>query len=375
MAFSFRGGIYPEARKDRTSASVIVSNLPQPETVTLPLSQHVGVPCLPLVHVGDRVLEGQKIADCETGLCAPIHASISGTVKAVEPRWHPSGTKVPSVVIENDGTGDVLESTPFLGEISELSSAEILSYAREAGIVGMGGAAFPLHAKLRAALDRNVSTVIINGCECEPYLTADHRAMVEYPRFIIQGVLLVCRCLGVSDAVICVEGNKPDALATMRATAEGTGISVMEVPTKYPQGGERQLIRAVTGREIPPGKLPPDIGCAVFNVDTCASLYRAVFKGQPLTKRVVTVSGSAVMNPANLLVRIGTSYREVFRHCGGFSSLPYKIINGGPMMGTAQHSLEIPVLKNTSSLLAFAEEGGEDSFSEGDACIKNLIML
>lgn len=370
MAFSFRGGIHPDYQKEKTAASVIVSNLPQPETVVIPLSQHIGAPCQPLVKVGDRVKEGQKIGDCESGLFAPIHASISGVVKAVEPRWNVSGVKVLSVVIENDGSDEKIEMEPYAGEIGDLTPDEIIHFAREGGIVGMGGAAFPLHAKLRTAIDRKVTSVIINGCECEPFITADHRAMVEYPRFIVTGAELIRQCLGVDDVVICVENNKPDAVATMRATADGTGIAVLELPTKYPQGGEKQLIRAVTGREVPPGKLPMDIGCAVFNVDTCASLYRAVFRGQPLIKRVVTVSGSAVANPANLLVRIGTSYRELFRACGGFTAEPYKIVTGGPMMGIAQHSLDIPVVKNTSSLLAFAEDGGEEDFPGADTCIR-----
>ncbi len=369
MAFSFRGGIHPDYQKEKTAASVIVSNMPQPEVVIIPMSQHIGAPCQPLVKVGDRVLEGQKIGDFEGGLCAPIHASITGIVKAIEPRWHSSGVKVLSVVIEADGSEEKMEGEMYEGEASDFSPEEIISFAREAGIVGMGGAAFPLHAKLRTALDRKVTTVIINGCECEPFITADHRAMVEYPRFIITGAELIRQCLGVEDVVICVESNKPDALATMRSTADGTGIAVLELPTKYPQGGEKQLIRAVTGREVPPGKLPMDIGCAVFNVDTCASLYRAIYRGQPLIKRVVTVSGSAVENPANLLVRIGTPYRELFRFCG-LNSEPYKIINGGPMMGTAQHSLDIPVIKNTSALLAYSEQGGEEAFPETDVCIR-----
>lgn len=370
MAFSFRGGIHPAYEKQKTAASVIVSNMPQPEVVVIPMSQHIGAPCQPLVKVGDHVLEGQKIGDCQTGLCAPIHSSVSGTVKAIEPRWHNSGVKVLSVVIENDGTDEKAEGEIFEGEVSDLSPDQIISFAREGGVVGMGGAAFPLHAKLRTALERNVNTVIINGCECEPFITADHRAMVEYPRFIVTGAELIRQCLGVDDVVICVESNKPDALATMRSTAEGTGIAVLELPTKYPQGGEKQLIRAVTGREVPPGKLPMDIGCAVFNVDTCASLYRAIFRGQPLTKRVVTVSGSAVANPANLLVRVGTPYRDLFRFCGGFHAEPYKIISGGPMMGIAQHSLDIPVVKNTSCLLAYAERGGEEDFPESQVCIR-----
>ncbi|MDF2684970.1 MAG: electron transport complex, RnfABCDGE type, subunit [Clostridia bacterium] len=367
MAFSFKGGIHPDYNKERTFASPI-EELPEPEEVIIPLLQHIGAICEATVAKGDYVSIGQVIGDSVAPLSCPIHSSISGFVKVVEPRWHPNGIKVNSVVISNDFQDNIHESCqPFQGELDELTTDEIIKYARNSGIVGMGGAAFPLHAKLKAAIDKKIDTIIINGSECEPYITADHRAMIEYPRPIANGIKLIMKCLGRKEATIAIESNKPDALATMRITLENTGISVLELETKYPQGGEKQLIKAVTGREVPPGKLPMDIGCAVFNVDTCASLYRAIIRGIPLIKRVVTVSGAAVINPKNLLVRIGTPYYSLFEYCGGFYEDPYKIISGGPMMGSAQHSLETPVIKNTSALLAFS--GDEEDFVENPTCI------
>lgn len=367
LAFSFRGGIHPNYNKERTYASPI-EELPATAEVVIPLSQHIGAPCVPTVAVGDAVKIGQIIGDSEASLSCPIHSSVSGIVRGISPRWHPSGVRMPAIVIENDfkdERGDSIK--PYEGDLDNLTPAEIIGYARDSGIVGMGGAAFPLHVKLKSAFDKKIEVIIINGSECEPFITADHRAMVEYPRAIVNGAKLIMKCLGKRDAVIAIEDNKPDAIASISVTAEDSGIHVFELNTKYPQGGEKQLIKSVTGREVPPGKLPMDIGCAVFNVDTCASLYRAVTKGRPLTKRICTVSGSAVVNPKNLLVRIGTPYFALFEHCGGFNEEPYKIISGGPMMGTAQHSLDAPVIKNTSALLAFS--GGEESFDENPTCI------
>lgn len=369
MAFSFRGGIHPPYNKDRTFAKDI-EKLPDPAEVIIPMQQHIGAPCTPIVKPGDKVDCGQKIGECPpSSLCCPIHASVSGTVTKVEPRWHPNGTKVLSVVIENDFEDRYSpECVPFEGKPEDLTPEEIIAMAKDAGIVGMGGAAFPLYAKLKTAIDKKVDVLIINGCECEPFITCDHRAMIEYPRPIINGVKLIMQCLGLKNAIIAVEDNKPDAIDAMTLTAENTGITVQPLRTKYPQGGEKQLIKALTGREIPPGKLPMDMGCTVFNVDTCASLDRKISRGVPLIRRVVTVSGEAVNSPKNILAPIGTPYTELFKYCEGFSQTPYKIINGGPMMGSAQHTLEAPVVKNTSALLAFA--GGEESFAENPACIR-----
>lgn len=335
----------------------------------LPLSQHIGAPCIPTVKPGDKVKMGQIIADNPVAMACPIHSPVSGTFKGVIQHWHPSGTRQPTMVIENDGLDTVDETLhPYEGDLDDLTPADIIQFARESGTVGMGGAAFPLHVKLKTAFDKKIETIIINGSECEPFITADHRAMVEYPSTIINGVKLIMKCLNKDTAVVAIESNKPDAIAAMSKAAEDSDIRICELPTKYPQGGEKQLIKAITGREIPPGKLPMDIGCAVFNVDTCASLFRYVSKGRPLTKRVCTVSGSAVNSPANLLVRIGTPYYALFDYCNGFIEDPYKIISGGPMMGTAQHALETPVVKNTSALLAFC--GDEEGFEENPTCIR-----
>ncbi len=368
MAFTFKGGIHPDYNKERTYASPI-EVLPPTEEMYVPLSQHIGAPCIPTVKPGDYVKMGQVIADNTVAMSCPIHSPVSGKFKGVIQHWHPSGTRQATMLIENDGLDTVDETLqPYEDDLDDLTPSDIINYARESGTVGMGGAGFPLHVKLRTALDKKIETIIINGAECEPFITADHRAMVEYPRTIINGVKLIMKCLNKDNAIIAIESNKPDAIATMSHAAEDSDITIVELPTKYPQGGEKQLIKAITGREIPPGKLPMDIGCAVFNVDTCASLYRYITKGRPLIKRVCTVSGSAVRSPKNLLVRIGTPYYALFEHCDGFTDDPYKIISGGPMMGSAQHSIETPVVKNTSALLAFCAD--EEGFEKEPVCIR-----
>lgn len=368
MAHSFKGGIHPRYHKERTRG-LAIEKLPSPRQVILPMRQHIGAPCTPTVNVGDTVTVGQVIGDSDAYMSCPVHASVSGTVCAIEKRWHPNGVKELSVVIDNDGLDTVCPD--FTGaesrSISDITSDEIISLACAAGITGMGGAGFPLHVKLKTALDKRVDTILINGSECEPYITADHRAMVEYPAKIAGGIQILMKCLGLSRAQIGIEDNKPDAIAQMRYACENTGIDVCVLKTKYPQGGEKQLIYAVTGRKVPPGKLPMDVGCAVFNVDTCASLYRAIVKKRPLIKRVVTVSGSAVKDAKNLLVPIGTPYQDLIDFCGGFTQDPYKLISGGPMMGSAQHSLQTPVIKSTSALLAFC--GREETFSDDPVCI------
>ena len=368
LSKTFKGGIHPDYNKERTFARAI-ERLPASDKVIIPLRQHIGAACEPLVRKGDYVKLGQPIGESDASISCPVHASVSGTVKAVEPRWNQNGTRELSVVIENDFEDRRFEECfPREKEMKRLSPEDIVEGARRYGIVGMGGAGFPLHAKLRAAIDSKVDTLIINGAECEPYVTCDHRAMIEYPRYIVGGILLIMRCLGLDGAILAIEKNKPDAINSMKITSEDTGITVAELETKYPQGGEKQLVYALTGREIPPGKLPTDIGCAVFNVDTCASLFRGFDTGLPLYQRVVTVSGDAVKKPKNLLTRIGTPYETLFEYCGGFEKEPYKIICGGPMMGLAQHSLEIPVVKNTSALLAFAE--GNETIEENPICIR-----
>ena len=368
MAFRIRGGIHPAYNKVTAHSPIEV--LPAPAELVIPLSQHIGAPCEPLVAVGDRVLLGQKIGDSQSPVSAPIHSTVSGTVKAIEPRWVPTGLRAPCIVIENDFQDE--KDPSYLDREDEYSldrmTPEIIcSRAREAGIAGMGGAGFPLHYTLSSGLGK-VRHVIINGAECEPYITANHRTMLEYPHLIIGGIRLIMKCYGLDTATVGIEKNKPDAIDVIRAKGADFGIRVEPLPTKYPMGGEKQIIKAISNVEIPGGKLPADYGFAVFNVDTCASLYRAVAKQKPLMKRVVTVSGANVATPKNLLVRIGTPYRALFDACGGFKKEPFKIVSGGPMMGNAQISLDLPVVKNTSALLAYY--GGEESFVDDPVCIR-----
>ncbi len=371
MFSTFKGGIHPDSNKSGTAASPI-EKMPQSPYYIFPLTQHIGAPCTPLVSVGDHVCLGQKLADSESPLSAPIFSSVSGTVTAIEPRYTVSGYKTDSIVIENDFKDTVCDTFLPLPEnktFEEYTSEEIIDIARNAVLVGMGGAAFPTSFKLKCALDKQVDTVIFNGSECEPYITSDHRAMLEYPRFIFGGIKLILKCLHLDKAYIAIEDNKKDAIETMRSFVEGTKIEVKELKTKYPQGGEKQLIRSVLGYEIAPGKLPLDAGVVIFNIDTCAALYRAVYSKLPLTKRIVTVSGEMVTQRKNLLVRLGTPIADVINYCGGLKNGAKKIVIGGPMMGFAQHSLEVPIVKSSSAVLAL-EYDAKKYDSASNNCIR-----
>lgn len=368
MQTTFKGGIHPHVNKDMTHAGPI-ERMPAPPVLIIPMLQHLGAPCQPLVKPGDKVLMGQKIGDSDAPLSCPVHSSVSGVVKSIEPKWHPSGNKVLSVVIENDYEDNQVKTIRHNEkDASDYTPEEIIAIAREAGISGMGGAGFPTHVKLKTALDKKADKLIINGSECEPFITADHRAMIEYPRAIIGGIKLIMNCLGLKEAFIGIEDNKPDAIATMKTVAWDSNIHIVKLKTKYPQGAEKQLIKVIAEKEVPAGKLPMDVGCAVFNVDTCAALYRAAKTGTPVIKRVVTISGSAVNRPQNLLVRLGTPFSDVFDYCNGFTKKPAKIIMGGPMMGLAQHTLEAPVIKGTNGLLAFTAD--EMEIYENPSCIR-----
>lgn len=355
MLSTFKGGIHPESSK-LTAASPI-EKMPPSKYYIFPLSQHIGAPCKPLVNVNDNVLVGQRIADSDSPLSAPIFSSVSGKVVAIEPRNSIYGLKVMSIVIENDYrdsfTKDLLP-LPEGKSVNEYTSEEIVQIARDAGLVGMGGAAFPTALKLKSALEKGVHTVIFNGSECEPYITSDHRAMLEYPRFIFGGIKLILKCLHLDKAYVAIEDNKKDAIDTMKSFLENSSIEVKELKTKYPQGGEKQLIRSVLGYEIAPGKLPLDDGIVIFNIDTCAALYRAVASGLPLTKRIVTASGDMMKTKKNLLVRLGTPVSDIIEHCGGLKKSDVKIVIGGPMMGFAQHSTDVPIIKSSSAVLALS---------------------
>ena len=351
MSRWFFGGVHPKGHKELTCDKPFVPL--HPKTVTIAMNQHIGAPCKPLVAAGDRVALGQKIGDAQ-GLCVPVHASVSGTVVAVDLRPYPGGTNVLSVVIENDGRDTLCAQIRPRENVASLTSEELISIIREAGIAGMGGAAFPTHVKISSGLGK-VDTVIVNGAECEPYITSDDRLMRETPERVIGGLEIITKILEPKRVAIGIEANKPEALAAIKAAA-GEKAEVRALRVRYPQGAEKQLIQAVTGRCVPPGGLPAAVGCAVFNAATCAAIYDAVYKGMPLVRRGVTVSGSAVKEPANFLVPIGTAFEDLVEAAGGFAKEPYKILCGGPMMGIAQHTLEASTIKGCNALTCFSQE-------------------
>lgn len=349
--FTFKGGIHPPHHKEKTE-SLPIENALDPKIVVIPLSQHIGAPCDPLVAVGDYVKVGQKIGESKAFVSAPVHSSVSGTVKKIGLHQTPGGSKVNCITIESDGLFNVHESVQPKGDIDKLTREEILSIIKEAGITGMGGAGFPTHVKLTPPKDKPVDTFLVNAAECEPYLTADHRIMLEKADNILVGIKAVMKALGVSKCYVAIENNKPDAIEVMQKTVEGIeGVEVAVLETKYPQGDEKRIINAITGRVVPSGGLPSDVGCVVDNIGTVATIGNVFLTGMPLIQRVTTVTGSAVTNPKNLYIRIGTLFTDVIEQCGGFSEEPGKVINGGPMMGIAQYTTEVPVIKGTSGIL------------------------
>ena len=354
MAFSFFGGVHPNDNKTY-ARDVAVKEFPAPNLVVIPMSQHIGAPCKPLVKKGDLVTMGQKIGDNQ-GLCVPVHASVSGKVKAVEAKPHSSGTTMMSVVIENDHQNTLCEDIKprTQAEVDALSAEELISIIREAGIVGMGGASFPTHVKLSGGIGK-VDTVIVNAGECEPYITSDDRLCREMPEKLISGLLVIMKIFGLKEGHIGIEDNKPEAIQALRANVGGTGVIVDALPAMYPQGAEKQLIQAITGRQVPSGGLPAAVGCAVFNAATCKAIHDAVYEGMPLIKRIVTVSGDILMEPKNLMVPIGTSYNDLIEACG-LAENPYKVLNGGPMMGAAQYDLSVPTVKACNAVTVLGKK-------------------
>ena len=354
MAYTFRGGIH--AAEHKNTAHTRVTELPPPREVRILLSQHIGAPCRPLVAVGDEVLRGQMIGDVTGGLGCPVHSSVSGRVKAIVPMRNAMGAAVEAVVIENDGQGRNDPSITYSNRnLAETSPEEIIEIVRRAGISGMGGASFPTYAKISSAIGR-VDTMIINAAECEPFITANNRLINEHPEAVVSGARVLLHALGLKQGLIAIEDNKPHSIAILSGlTAESDDLRVCVMKTKYPQGDERQLIFALTGRELPPGKLPADVGCVVFNAETAASVYRAFNSNMPLIERIVTVDGDCVREPKNLMVPIGTPIRELIDFCGGLTKTPKTVINGGPMMGFAQWDIDAPVTKGTSAILVFSE--------------------
>ena len=356
----FFGGVHPRYNKEM-STQVKTFRTITPKEVVIPLQQHIGVPCTALVQVGERVLRGQMIGDGE-GLCVPVHASVSGTVTAIEQRPHPTLGSCMAIVIENDFQD---ETVP--GVIAE-SKEDIVKAIHNAGMIGMGGAAFPGDVKALSSMG-NVDTIIANGCECEPYITADDSLLRTNPEHVLEGMLIMQELLETKRLVLAVEDNKAEAIAKIQSLLpEYSNVELAVLPTRYPQGAEKMLIKSVTGREVPSGKLPANVGCIVFNVSTFAAIYRAVKLGVPLTRRIVTLSGEAIAEPQNFMVRIGTSFKELIEAAGGLNDRTERVISGGPMCGVAQTNLDVPVVKATNSILCLEKD--KNGAAENPVCLR-----
>lgn len=373
MPRSFFGGVHPKGHKELSRDAALT--VFQPKLVSIAMSQHIGAPCKPLVAVGQRVTVGQKVGD-GTGLCAPVHASVSGTVVAVEERPHPGGTQVLSVVIENDGRDDLSPDIHPRESIGELDAQALIDILREAGITGMGGAGFPTYFKLSSGLGK-VDTVIVNGAECEPYITADDRLMRQTPERVMGGLRIIRKILQPERTAIGIEANKPEAIEAMRAVLE-EGVELLPLRVRYPQGAEKQLIQSVTGRCVPPGGLPGAVGCAVFNAATCAAIYDAVYAGMPLVRRAVTVTGGAIAHPGNFIAPIGTPFSELIEAAGGFACTPYKILCGGPMMGLAQYTIDAMTIKGCNAITCLSEKDRRGQAAQHcircGKCVENCPM-
>ena len=359
MAFSFFGGVHPKENK-WYACDKETQVFPEPDILVIPMSQHIGAPCKPLVKKGDLVTVGQKIGDNQ-GLCVPVHASVSGKVKAVEAKAHTNGSTVMSVVIENDHLGTLCEDIKprTQEEVDALSVEDLINIIHEGGIVGMGGATFPTHVKLSGGIGK-VDTVIVNAGECEPFITSDDRLCREAPEKVISGLKIVMKIFGLKEGHIGIEDNKPEAVKALNANlCKEDGIIVDVLPAKYPQGAEKQLIYAVTGREVPSGGLPAAVGCAVFNAATVKAIHDVVYEGMPLIKRIVTVSGDILMEPKNLLVPIGTAFNDLIEACG-YAENPYKVLSGGPMMGAAQYDLSVPTIKGVNAITVLGKNNKYD---------------
>ncbi|MGD8999459.1 MAG: electron transport complex subunit RsxC [Granulosicoccaceae bacterium] len=355
--FNIRGGVHPASRKEATT-SLLIKTLPMPERLYIPLQQHIGAPAEPVVRRGDRVLKGQLLAQNQGLISAPVHAPTSGTILKIakHPAPHPSGLPVRTIILEADGKDEWLPLPEPVDPFS-LSSAEIADKVAAAGIVGMGGATFPSAVKLGLGERYDLHTLVINGSECEPYLTCDDRLMQEQAESIVEGIRIMMHALKTERAQIAIESNKPEALNQMRRfTARWPGIAVIPVPTQYPMGSEKHLVQTLTGKETPAGKLSADIGVVVHNVATAHAVYHAVRYHKPLISRVVTVSGDAVNKPANLLVPIGTPVSVLFEACAGTTEEPARLLSGGPMMGQPLPDISVPIVKGTGAVLALSRE-------------------
>ncbi len=362
---TFKGGVHPYDGKELSKNCPIEEFLPQGE-MTYPVSQHIGAPAVPVVARGDRVLKGQLIAEPGGFVSAAIHSSVSGKVKGIEPRLVAAGTMCNAVIIENDGLYEETAYTP--AELADLSREDILRRIREGGVVGMGGAGFPTHVKLAPKEPEKIDYVLVNGAECEPYLTSDYRRMLDEPEKVIEGLRVILKLFDNARGFICIEDNKSDCIEKMKSLVKvEPRMEVRELMTKYPQGGERTLIYATTGREINSTMLPADVGCVVDNVDTVVAIYQAVIQGIPVMSRIVTVTGDAINHPKNFTVPTGTKLEELISAAGGLKDKAAKVISGGPMMGVAMYDLNVPCVKTTSAFLCLEQDAV--SGAEQTACI------
>jgi H+/Na+-translocating ferredoxin:NAD+ oxidoreductase subunit C len=361
---TFAGGVHPFDGKKFTEKKSI-EKLPLPKQVSIPLQQHIGAPTLPLVEKGSEVAAGQKLAEANGYISVPVHASISGKVKGIEEIDHPVTGRGKAVVIEGDGNEKWIDSIQYDEKYFDLPVNDLRNRIKEAGLAGMGGATFPTHVKLTPPSDKAIDTAILNGVECEPYLTSDHRLMLEHPEDILNGFRIIMKILGVKRGIIGIENNKKDAIALMRKSVSASKeIEVVSLPVKYPQGAEKQLIKATLNREVPSGGLPMDIGVVVQNVGTAKAVFEAVAYKRPLTQRVVTVTGPGIKEPKNVLVPVGTAFQNVIDFCGGLTEKASKIVMGGPMMGITQPNLAVPVLKGTSGILILEDKQAHLSVEE-----------
>lgn len=365
---TFAGGVHPAYNKELANRKAI-EEMPVPQRLVVYFAQNLGAPPEPVIKKGDTVRKGQVIAEAKAFVSAPVHSPTSGTVKSIDVFPHPVGTDLPAAVIEPDGEDAWAEGCDVERNTDSLGPDEIKKLVQGGGLVGMGGATFPTHVKLSPPENKKINVLIVNGAECEPFLTADHRLMVERADEIIEGAALFARVLGVERIVVSIEKNKPDAIEAMRSRASGRkGFSVAAVDVLYPQGAEKQLIYSITRRKVPAGGLPMDVGVLVQNVGTCFAAFEAVRFGRPLIRRIVTVTGGGIAEPKNILARIGTSFEDIVEFCGGISGDTGKVISGGPMMGVAQYSLGAAVTKGTSGLV-FLRRGEIPQFVS-DPCIR-----
>jgi len=352
---SFKHGVHPPEHKDLTSGKA-TRRMPFTDEIVLPLTQHIGAPAKALVQAGDRVERGDVIAEAGGFVSVPIHATASGTVKSIELWPHPAGGMVPSIRISVDPFSTQMQRPRVIPHWQDVKEEELSGVIFKAGIVGLGGAAFPSHVKLNPPKDQPVDVLLINGCECEPYLTSDHRTMLERPEQIHLGTRIMLKALGISRAVIGIEANKPDAIEIMRRTApDDLDVTIQPLKVKYPQGAEKMLIKAVTGREVPSGAFPSAIGALVQNVATTANVAIVFETGQPLIERIITVTGRGIREPGNWMIPFGTKLRDIIQACGGLTDDAAEILFGGPMMGLSQSNLDVPILKATGGILVLAD--------------------